>query len=155
MLSAWKLFSHRATFGDSQQQAHLRLIRTSGVKAIGHRMPRSQRCDLLELSVAEQLAIGFLDAAAQKTALTSLAIRRDFEALAAGGQEQAATRSQAAILTFDSEASPAPNPIREIGVQRGTLTVGEPLADFQGVLTGVPEYLGGSLEDGRRMANRP
>ncbi len=36
--------------------------------------------------------------------------------------------------------------IREIGVKRGTLTVGDPLVDFRGVLTGVPEYRGGSLE---------
>ena len=35
--------------------------------------------------------------------------------------------------------------IREIGVKRGTLTVGEPLVNFRGVLTGVPEYRGRSL----------
>ena len=36
--------------------------------------------------------------------------------------------------------------IREIGVKRGRLTVGEPLVDFRGILTGVPEYRGGSVE---------
>jgi circadian clock protein KaiC len=37
--------------------------------------------------------------------------------------------------------------IREIGIKRGILAVGDPLAEFRGVLTGVPEYRGGSLED--------
>jgi circadian clock protein KaiC len=39
--------------------------------------------------------------------------------------------------------------IREIGVKRGVLTVGEPLVNFRGVLTGVPEYQGSSLEEKR------
>lgn len=34
--------------------------------------------------------------------------------------------------------------IRECKVQKGGLFVGEPLREFQGVLTGVPEYTGGS-----------
>jgi circadian clock protein KaiC len=34
--------------------------------------------------------------------------------------------------------------IRECKVQKGGLFVGEPLRDFQGVLTGVPRYTGGS-----------
>jgi len=37
--------------------------------------------------------------------------------------------------------------IREIGIKRGALTVGQPLVDFRGVLTGVPEYRGISLEE--------
>jgi len=32
--------------------------------------------------------------------------------------------------------------IRECKVQKGGLFVGEPLHDFQGVLTGVPRYIG-------------
>lgn len=35
--------------------------------------------------------------------------------------------------------------IREIGVKANTLWVGEPLGNFRGVLTGVPEYVGSSL----------
>jgi circadian clock protein KaiC len=41
--------------------------------------------------------------------------------------------------------------IRECKVQKGGLFVGEPLHDFQGVLTGVPRYVGSPvplLEDG-------
>jgi circadian clock protein KaiC len=34
--------------------------------------------------------------------------------------------------------------IRECKVQKGGLFVGEPLRDFQGVLTGVPQYTGGT-----------
>jgi circadian clock protein KaiC len=34
--------------------------------------------------------------------------------------------------------------IREYKVQKGGLLVGEPLREFQGVLTGVPHYTGGS-----------
>jgi circadian clock protein KaiC len=34
--------------------------------------------------------------------------------------------------------------IREYKVQKGGLLVGEPLSEFQGVLTGVPHYMGGS-----------
>ena len=36
--------------------------------------------------------------------------------------------------------------IREIGVAKGRLFVGEPLTEFRGVLTGVPEYTGKSLK---------
>lgn len=35
--------------------------------------------------------------------------------------------------------------IREIGIKANKLWVGEPLGDFRGVLTGVPEYVGSSL----------
>jgi circadian clock protein KaiC len=34
--------------------------------------------------------------------------------------------------------------IREYKVQKGGLLVGEPLSEFQGVLTGVPHYTGGT-----------
>ena len=37
--------------------------------------------------------------------------------------------------------------IREIGIKSNKLWVGEPLGDFRGVLTGVPEYVGSSLTD--------
>jgi circadian clock protein KaiC len=44
--------------------------------------------------------------------------------------------------------------IREIGVKHGALTVGEPLVDFRGVLTGVPEYRGTSLEHKERARKK-
>ena len=47
--------------------------------------------------------------------------------------------------------------IRECRVEAGGLRVGEPLHDFQGVLTGVPEYFGGPsplMGDGTRKAKR-
>jgi circadian clock protein KaiC len=36
--------------------------------------------------------------------------------------------------------------IREIGVEEGRLRVGDPLTEFRGVLSGIPEYLGRSLD---------
>ena len=39
--------------------------------------------------------------------------------------------------------------IRECRVERGGLRVGEPLREFRGVLTGVPEYIG---QEGPLMA---
>jgi len=33
--------------------------------------------------------------------------------------------------------------VRELSLSQGGVSVGPPLADFQGVLTGVPAYLGG------------
>ncbi len=36
--------------------------------------------------------------------------------------------------------------IREIGIDKGHLVVGEPLNQFRGVLSGIPEYVGGSLK---------
>jgi circadian clock protein KaiC len=47
--------------------------------------------------------------------------------------------------------------IRECRVEAGGLRVGEPLRDFQGVLTGVPEYFGGQsplMRDGKQRAKR-
>jgi circadian clock protein KaiC len=48
--------------------------------------------------------------------------------------------------------------IREIGVRNNELTVGEPLIEFRGVLTGVPQYAGDSLDRpprGARDDDRP
>src|SRR5687768_9313794 len=41
--------------------------------------------------------------------------------------------------------------IREIGIKRNALWVGEPLVAFRGVLTGVPEYQGSSLDQQLRV----
>jgi circadian clock protein KaiC len=44
--------------------------------------------------------------------------------------------------------------IREIGVRNNRLWVGEPLVDFRGVLTGVPEYSGTLVNDKPRFRKR-
>jgi len=44
--------------------------------------------------------------------------------------------------------------IREVGVERNALTVGEPLTDFRGVLTGVPEYTGATLGERARARKK-
>jgi circadian clock protein KaiC len=41
------------------------------------------------------------------------------------------------------------NTLREFGVVNNKLHVGEPLTEFRGVLTGVPEFVGGSLKSAR------
>jgi len=49
-----------------------------------------------------------------------------------------------AISVVKKRSSDHERTIRECKVQKGGLFVGEPLHDFQGVLTGVPHYIGGS-----------
>jgi circadian clock protein KaiC len=44
--------------------------------------------------------------------------------------------------------------IREIGIKRNQLWVGEPLVRFRGVLTGVPEYQGTSVEEKLRVGKK-
>ena len=44
--------------------------------------------------------------------------------------------------------------IREIGIKRNSLWVGEPLVAFRGVLTGVPEYQGSSLDQKLRVGKK-
>jgi circadian clock protein KaiC len=44
--------------------------------------------------------------------------------------------------------------IREIGITRDALWVGEPLVNFRGVLTGVPEYRGTSLDEKLRIGKK-
>ncbi len=44
--------------------------------------------------------------------------------------------------------------IREIGVRGNKLWVGDPLGDFRGVLTGVPEYVGSSITDKLRTGKK-
>jgi circadian clock protein KaiC len=42
--------------------------------------------------------------------------------------------------------------IREIGVRKNQLFVGEPLKEFRGVLTGVPEFIGNGTKSPRKKA---
>jgi circadian clock protein KaiC len=44
--------------------------------------------------------------------------------------------------------------IREIGVRNDALWVGEPLVNFRGVLTGVPEYAGSTPTEKLRAGKR-
>ena len=44
--------------------------------------------------------------------------------------------------------------IREIGIKDNKLSVGDPLVAFRGVLTGVPEYRGSSLDEKLRVGKR-
>jgi circadian clock protein KaiC len=44
--------------------------------------------------------------------------------------------------------------IREIGIRNNRLWVGRPLTDFRGVLTGVPEYRGVSVDDKLRIGKK-
>jgi circadian clock protein KaiC len=49
-----------------------------------------------------------------------------------------------AISVVKKRSGPHEHTIRECRVDRGGLVVGDPLADFHGVLTGVPTYTGGT-----------
>ena len=49
-----------------------------------------------------------------------------------------------AISVVKKRSGPHEHTIRECRVERGGLSVGEPLTEFRGVLTGVPEYTGAS-----------
>lgn len=49
-----------------------------------------------------------------------------------------------AISVVKKRSGPHEHTIRECRVDRGGLLVGEPLVEFQGVLTGVPTYIGGT-----------
>ena len=47
-----------------------------------------------------------------------------------------------AISVIKKRSGPHENTIRELIIKPGAVEVGEPLAEFQGVLTGVPKYVG-------------
>ncbi|HEV8237180.1 MAG TPA: ATPase domain-containing protein, partial [Gemmatimonadaceae bacterium] len=49
-----------------------------------------------------------------------------------------------AISVVKKRSGPHEHTIRECRVDRGGLVVGNPLVEFQGVLTGVPTYVGGT-----------
>jgi circadian clock protein KaiC len=53
-------------------------------------------------------------------------------------------RVRRAISVIKKRAGPHEDTIREYRIDRRGLTVGEPLEEFQGVLRGVPEYVGKS-----------
>ncbi len=59
-----------------------------------------------------------------------------------------------ALSVIKKRTGPHETAIREIGVTRGRLTVGKPLVDFRGVLTGVPEYRGPSVTEAARLRKK-
>lgn len=56
---------------------------------------------------------------------------------------EAAGTVRKALSIVKKRASDHEDTIRELRLRRGSIVVGEPLADFQGVMTGVPEFIGG------------
>jgi circadian clock protein KaiC len=64
----------------------------------------------------------------------SVIITRFFEALG---------EIRKAISIIKKRSGPHEGAVRELSMSKGGVKVGTPLADFQGVLTGVPSYLGG------------
>jgi len=64
----------------------------------------------------------------------SVIITRFFEALG---------NIRKAISIIKKRSGPHEAAVRELTLSSGGVMVGPPLADFQGVLTGVPSYLGG------------
>ena len=57
-----------------------------------------------------------------------------------------------AISVAKSRTSAHESTIREFRLGAGGLRIGEPLADFEGVLTGLPNYRGATAPDGRRRS---
>jgi circadian clock protein KaiC len=60
---------------------------------------------------------------------------------------EAAGQIRKAVSILKKRAGPHESTIRELALDRGGIRVGEPLTDFQGVLTGVPEYSGPSKSE--------
>jgi circadian clock protein KaiC len=56
---------------------------------------------------------------------------------------EAAGNIRKAISIIKKRSGPHEGAVRELLMSKGGVSVGPPLADFQGVLTGVPSYLGG------------
>jgi circadian clock protein KaiC len=54
-----------------------------------------------------------------------------------------------ALSVIKKRTGPHESSIRESGITRNRLHVGEPLTQFRGVLGGIPEYLGTSVHPGR------
>jgi circadian clock protein KaiC len=58
------------------------------------------------------------------------------------------------VSVLKKRTGPHETTIREIDVRRNALWVGEPLSDFRGILTGVPEFRGSSLTQKLRTGKR-
>jgi circadian clock protein KaiC len=54
-------------------------------------------------------------------------------------------RVRRAISVIKKRTGSHEDTIRELKIDSGGMTLGPPLAEFQGVLRGVPTYVGGSL----------
>ena len=73
----------------------------------------------------------------------SVIITRYFEALG---------NIRKAISIIKKRSGPHEPAVRELTLSAGGVVIGPPLSDFQGVLTGVPEYLGGERGGSRGSA---
>ena len=60
-------------------------------------------------------------------------------------------RVRRAISVIKKRTGPHEDTIREVSIDSNGLNLGEPLQDFQGVLRGVPEYVG----QGRPLIDTP
>jgi circadian clock protein KaiC len=67
---------------------------------------------------------------------------------------EAGGRVRKALSVLKKRTGKHETTIREIGVKNSALWVGEPLEDFRGVLTGVPEYAGSSLNEKLRVGKK-
>jgi circadian clock protein KaiC len=67
---------------------------------------------------------------------------------------EAGGRVRKAVSVLKKRTGPHETTIREIDVRRNALWVGEPLSDFRGILTGVPEFRGSSLTQKLRTGKR-
>ena len=57
---------------------------------------------------------------------------------------EAAGKVRKAVSVMKKRTGPHETAIREFAIEANRLRVGAPLTEFQGVLTGVPTYRGGS-----------
>jgi len=86
------------------------------------------------LIVAQHGLLGTIQAPIDTTYLADTVILfRDFEAMGEVRQ---------AISVVKKRSGPHERTIRELNFERGGLRIGEPLREFQGVLSGTPEYRG-------------
>jgi circadian clock protein KaiC len=91
------------------------------------------------LTVAQQGMIGHMSSPIDVSYIAdTMFMMRFFEA---GG------RVRKAVSVLKKRTGLHETSIREIAVTNGRLRVGEPLTQFRGVLSGIPEFLGKSLQD--------
>jgi circadian clock protein KaiC len=59
---------------------------------------------------------------------------------------EAAGAVKQAISVVKKRTGPHERSLRELSFHGGAIKIGKPLTDFEGVLTGVPKYLGGPAD---------
>ena len=63
---------------------------------------------------------------------------------------EAAGKVRKAISIVKKRASDHEDTIRELRLRPGSIVVGEPLVEFQGIMTGIPQFIGSG---GKLMPN--